>query len=233
MTFGTCYTGAGGFDLGLAAAGWTCRWQVEADSVLRVWLAGRWPGAAQRGTAREAVQRPPGAVRLVYGELPPGLGWPGALEPVALALGGAGWVLVEGAPAPWTEMRSASDALLEAGWRVAYRVVRYVTACSVGRSSIRQRVWMLASREGHPTAVCDAMGLDPDEPLERPAPMAGTTLELAGTPVRILEAARGFPAGWMEGLSESAARSALSEAASPHLGRAFAEAMRKARCVAA
>lgn len=233
MTFGSCYTGAAGFDLGLVNCGWTCRWQVEADPVLLSWLSGHWPGVTQRKTAQEAVRQPPGAVQLIYGEVPCGLGWPAAREPTALALGCTDWLLIEGAPAPWHELRPAAAPLLAAGWHVTYRVVRYVTSCATGRSSVRQRVWMLAARTNDPTAVCDAMGLDPRTLLDRPASEPGVSVEVASTPIHILEAARGFPVGWMAGLDEITARRALAEAASPWLGQAFAMAMREVRCAPA
>jgi DNA (cytosine-5)-methyltransferase 1 len=43
MTFGSLFSGVGGFDLGLERAGWRCAWQVEIDAKARSVLRRHWP----------------------------------------------------------------------------------------------------------------------------------------------------------------------------------------------
>lgn len=43
MTYGSLFSGAGGFDLGFDAAGFRCCWQVEVDQTCRDVLARHWP----------------------------------------------------------------------------------------------------------------------------------------------------------------------------------------------
>lgn len=47
MTFGSLFSGIGGFDLGFERAGWTCAWQIEIDPFCRQVLAARFPGVKQ------------------------------------------------------------------------------------------------------------------------------------------------------------------------------------------
>jgi len=46
-TYGSLFTGAGGFDLGCDAAGWDCQWQVEVDLACSSVLAKHWPDATR------------------------------------------------------------------------------------------------------------------------------------------------------------------------------------------
>ena len=47
MTFGSLFSGCGGFDLGFERAGLRCVWQVELDEWRRRLLAARWPDVKQ------------------------------------------------------------------------------------------------------------------------------------------------------------------------------------------
>lgn len=227
MTAGTCYTGIGGFDCGLRLAGFDIAWQAEADPDLRGHLAAHWPASRQHASAQDAVSDETVPVDLVYAELPTSDTWATEAAPaVALALRLGAWLLVEGSPRPWEDMRSAALGLLGAGWHVSYRVVRYATSQGADRARMRQRVWMLGSRDGNPAAVCAAMGLHRETPLG-PC-LAGahrTVTEWPEAPIAVSEVARLFPAGWTAGLPEAVARRGLSEAASPMLGAVFAEAL--------
>ena len=46
-TYGSLFTGVGGLDLGVEAAGFEPRWQVEIDPWCRALLRARWPNVAQ------------------------------------------------------------------------------------------------------------------------------------------------------------------------------------------
>lgn len=215
-TFGSCYTGLGGFDLGLARAGWTCRWQAERDAALRRLLGDRWP----RATTYEDVARIGGAPRvdLLYAELPTA-DW-SAADPVArIAVASACWLFVEGNPATGPEMLAAAAPLVAAGWATCYRVLRYATTrTGVGRSRIRQRVVVVATRSGDPASVCAALGFSRDTPLTRPEGLPGDAIE-DGAPIAVAETVRGFPVGWAAGLDAASARAAIAAASSPWLGQ--------------
>lgn len=51
-TYGSLFTGVGGFDLGCDAAGWDCAWQVEYDARCRNVLARHWPDVARYDDVR-------------------------------------------------------------------------------------------------------------------------------------------------------------------------------------
>lgn len=47
LTFGSLFSGIGGFDLGFERAGMVCKWQVENDEFASSVLAARWPDVAR------------------------------------------------------------------------------------------------------------------------------------------------------------------------------------------
>jgi DNA (cytosine-5)-methyltransferase 1 len=53
VTFGSCFAGVGGFDLGLERAGLACRFQVEIDAFCRRVLARHWPRVERHEDVRE------------------------------------------------------------------------------------------------------------------------------------------------------------------------------------
>jgi DNA (cytosine-5)-methyltransferase 1 len=52
MTFGSLFTGIGGFDLGLERAGMECRWQVEIDTYANGVLSRHWPNVQKWSDVR-------------------------------------------------------------------------------------------------------------------------------------------------------------------------------------
>lgn len=48
-TYGSLFTGVGGFDLGFDQAGYACRWQVEWDKHCQQVLAHHWPDVPKHG----------------------------------------------------------------------------------------------------------------------------------------------------------------------------------------
>jgi DNA (cytosine-5)-methyltransferase 1 len=56
MTFGSLFSGIGGFDRGLELSGMECRWQVEVDQYASRVLAARWPSVPRWG---DVVTFPP------------------------------------------------------------------------------------------------------------------------------------------------------------------------------
>src|SRR5690606_26764966 len=54
LTFGSLFTGIGGFDLGFERAGMKCLWQVEIDSACQNVLSRHWPEVEKYRDVREA-----------------------------------------------------------------------------------------------------------------------------------------------------------------------------------
>lgn len=64
MTFGSLFTGIGGFDLGFERAGMQCKWQVEIDDYATKVLEEHWPGVERH---RDVRMFPPSAGVERYG----------------------------------------------------------------------------------------------------------------------------------------------------------------------
>lgn len=62
LTYGSLFSGIGGFDLGFDRAGMRCLWQCEIDPYARRVLEKHWPGVRRYGDIREidwsGVERP-------------------------------------------------------------------------------------------------------------------------------------------------------------------------------
>ena len=70
MTFGSLFSGIGGFDLGLARAGMECAWQVEIDEQCGAVLEHHWAGVTRHGDITEVRGSELGGVDLVCGGFP-------------------------------------------------------------------------------------------------------------------------------------------------------------------
>lgn len=53
ITYGSLFTGVGGFDLGCEQAGWDCRWQCEINQDCRAVLARHWPRLTRHADVRD------------------------------------------------------------------------------------------------------------------------------------------------------------------------------------
>jgi len=53
MTFGSLFSGIGGFDLGFERAGLTCSWQLENDAKCNDMLAKHWPNVKRYGDVKD------------------------------------------------------------------------------------------------------------------------------------------------------------------------------------
>lgn len=150
MRFGSCFTGIGGMDAGLIAAGMTCGWMCECDRAKRQLLASRFPGIKCYDDVRTCD---PEAVELLCGGDPcpkhsrarsNGDSNHPDLAGYFLALAGRlrpRWLVRENVPAPTVAHFTACLAAL--GYGTA--VVRIDAALLTGQS--RQRDFIVGCRQ--------------------------------------------------------------------------------------
>lgn len=70
MIYGSLFSGAGGFDLGLDAAGMTCAFQCEIDKQARAVLRHHWPEVPKHADVRELSGRTLPRIDLLVGGFP-------------------------------------------------------------------------------------------------------------------------------------------------------------------
>jgi DNA (cytosine-5)-methyltransferase 1 len=70
LTFGSLFSGIGGFDLGFERAGMECRWQCEIDKAASGVLAHHWPGIPNTGDVRNVGRDTVESVDLICGGFP-------------------------------------------------------------------------------------------------------------------------------------------------------------------
>jgi len=70
ITFGSLFSGIGGFDLGLERAGMTCKWQSEIDPFCNKVLAKHWPTVKRYGNIKEIGKHNLESVDLICGGFP-------------------------------------------------------------------------------------------------------------------------------------------------------------------
>lgn len=160
MTIGSMFTGIGGLDIGLEAAGHSVRWQVERDEYCRRVLSGRWPHVAQFDDVRTVGAHNLERVDCIAGGFPcqdisyagPGHGLAGDRSGLwfefARIIGELrpDFVLVENVTALLT--RGMGDVLgtlaglrFDAEWSD-------LSACAVGLPHMRRRVFIVAYAHG-------------------------------------------------------------------------------------
>jgi DNA (cytosine-5)-methyltransferase 1 len=70
LTFGSLFTGIGGFDLGFERAGMTCKWQVEIDEKCQGVLSRRWPNVEKHRDVKAVGKHNLTAVDIICGGFP-------------------------------------------------------------------------------------------------------------------------------------------------------------------
>jgi DNA (cytosine-5)-methyltransferase 1 len=162
-TYLSLFSGIGGLDLGLDRAGWRCVGQVEKDPFCRRVLAKHWPEVPRHDDVTTAVDwwrsRSRPAVRAVAGGFPcqpvsdagPKLAqederwlWP---EMAAVVDGiRPDWVIAENVPGL---RRRGLAIVLRDLRRLGYRArAGYISACEMGATHPRKRMFILAHPEG-------------------------------------------------------------------------------------
>lgn len=195
MTFGSLFTGVGGFDLGFERAGLRCAWQVEADPACNDVLARHWPQVERLNDVR-SVDTGIAAVDLICGGFP--------CQDVSVAGRRAGlagkrsglwhqfrrivgehhprWVVVENVPGLLSSNEGRDFAtivhgLVKPGYCVGWRVL---DAQFFGVAQRRRRVFIVGSLgAGSVAPVLFESASMPGDPAPRRAPREGTapTLE--------------------------------------------------------
>jgi DNA (cytosine-5)-methyltransferase 1 len=159
------FAGIGGFDLGLERAGMEVVGQVEIDSYCNEILTKHWPNVPRFGDIRTVgaadVQRECGGIDLICGGFP--------CQDISAAGKGAGltgersglwfemyriisellpeWLLIENVPALRTRGADVVTACLEGQGYAVWPLV--VGAWAVGAPHKRDRVWIVANRDGN------------------------------------------------------------------------------------
>jgi DNA (cytosine-5)-methyltransferase 1 len=70
LTFGSLFSGIGGFDLGFERAGMECKWQVEIDEACNKVLQKHWPNIARYKDVREVGKHNLESVDVICGGFP-------------------------------------------------------------------------------------------------------------------------------------------------------------------
>ena len=171
LTFGSLFAGIGGFDLGFERAGMVCRWQVEIDDYANRILAKHWPDVPRYRDVRAFPPRPDSpwlganwreqfAVDAIIGGFPcqdisyagRGAGLAGKRSGLwyefARVVGEVGprFVVVENVAALFTR---GFDAVLGTLASLGYDAEWHcISAASVGAKHLRNRVFIMAHRQG-------------------------------------------------------------------------------------
>ncbi len=205
LTFGSLFSGIGGFDLGFEQAGLSCAWQVEIDPAARSVLAKYWPDVPCYEDVRDVGRHNLQPVDVICGGFPcQDLSVAGKRAGLAGERSGLWfefrrilaelrprWVVIENVPGLLSSHGGRDFAVLlrglvELGYGVSYRVL---DAQYFGVAQRRRRVFLVASLgDGRSAEVL----FERAGSIGHPAPSRETGQGVAGT----LEArtrAGGFP----------------------------------------
>jgi DNA (cytosine-5)-methyltransferase 1 len=162
LTFGSLFSGIGGFDLGLERAGMTPRWQVEIDPFCQRVLEKHWPDVVRYGDITQVDFKDVEPVDLVCGGFPcqpfsaashgKGRGtddhrwlWPEMLRSISTVR--PSWVLAENVPhIDGPALESVVSDLEGIGYQVAPPLE--IPACAFGFNHRRSRIWVCAYADG-------------------------------------------------------------------------------------
>lgn len=204
LTFGSLFSGIGGFDLGFERAGMSCAWQVEIDKAARGVLDKHWPNVPRVEDVRN-VGRDIGAVDVICGGFPcQDVSVAGKRAGLArersglwhefrriLAECGPRWVVVENVPGLLSsncgrDFATVLQGLVECGYGVAWRIL---DAQYFGVAQRRRRVFVVGSLgDGRAAQVL----FESEGGCWNPAPGRATGQEVAGT-LDARASAGGFP----------------------------------------
>jgi DNA (cytosine-5)-methyltransferase 1 len=157
VTFGSCFSGVGGLDLGLERAGLECRWQIEIDDYAIRVLEKHWPDVKRYRDITKVEGRELEPVDLICGGFPcqdlsqagKRAGIEGSRSGLwfefARLVGELGprWVLIENVPGLLVHdaMRRVVGELARLGYVGCWRSLR---AAECGASHLRKRVFIVA-----------------------------------------------------------------------------------------
>jgi len=179
LTFGSLFAGIGGFDLGFERAGMVCKWQVEIDDYANRVLAKHWPAVHRERDIRQCGRHNLQPVDVICGGFPCqdisyaglGAGLDGErsglffeairvvreLQPRIVVLENVAALLTRG-------LDRVLGTLAEVGYDAEWHCI---PAAAVGAPHIRDRVFVMAYREGDGWQQGQSFARGGDERIEQ------------------------------------------------------------------
>jgi DNA (cytosine-5)-methyltransferase 1 len=179
ITFGSLFAGIGGFDLGFERAGMVCKWQVEIDDYANKVLSKHWPGVHRERDIRECGKHNLERVDVICGGFPCqdisyaglGAGLDGErsglfyeavrvvreLQPRVVVLENVAALLTRG-------LDRVLGTLATIGYDAEWHCI---PAAAVGAPHIRDRVFVMAYREGDGWQQGQSFARGGDERIEQ------------------------------------------------------------------
>jgi len=198
MTYGSLFSGVGGFDLGLERSGMECAWQVEIDEQCGAVLEDHWAGVKRYGDITEVRGSELGGVDLVCGGFPcQDLSVAGRRAGLAGARSGLfhefmrivdevspRWVLIENVPGLLSsnegrDMLTVVSEMGSLGYGWSYRIL---DAQYFGLAQRRKRVFIIGCL-GDGRSAAEVL-LEPESLCGDPAPSRETGARVAATITR-------------------------------------------------